>query len=89
MSVPSQFQQCRSGWCPQTESLAFPDGLCGRLKRGMGVNVWEVRTTQVPAQHEIQHEEAVFIILECITHVDDEWVIDLKNSGGGGRWEAA
>lgn len=43
----------------------------------MGVNVWEVRTTQVPAQHEIQHEEAVFIILECITHVDDEWVIDL------------
>lgn len=43
----------------------------------MGVNVWEVHTTQVSAQHEIQHKEAVFIVLEGITHVDDEWVIDL------------
>ena len=43
-------------------------------------NVWEVRTTEVTTQHKIQHKEAILIILERITHVDDEWVIDLETA---------
>lgn len=38
------------------------------------------RTSEVTTQHEIQYEEAIFVVLECVTQVDDERVVDL-NSG--------
>lgn len=37
----------------------------------------EWRTTQVPAQHQVQHEETVLVVLEGITHVHHEGVVDL------------
>ena len=39
--------------------------------------VGEELTSQITTQHKIQHEEAVFIVLEGITHVDDERMINL------------
>ena len=35
------------------------------------------RTSKIATEHEIEDEEAVFIVLEGITHVDDERVINL------------
>jgi hypothetical protein len=43
-------------------------------------------TTKVSPQHKIQDEEAVFVILEGIPQVHDEWVVDLGRgpiSGSG------
>ena len=37
----------------------------------------EELTSQVPAQHQIQYEEAVLVILKRIPHVDDERMVDL------------
>jgi hypothetical protein len=39
-------------------------------------------TPQVSTQHEVQDEEAVFIVLECIPQIDDERVIDLQRKDG-------
>ena len=39
-------------------------------------------TPQVPTKHEVQDEEAVFIVLECISQIDDERVIDLQMKDG-------
>jgi hypothetical protein len=34
-------------------------------------------TAKVPAQHEIQDEEAVLVVLEGVAHIDNERVVDL------------
>ena len=34
-------------------------------------------TSEIPSQHEIQHEETVLVVLESIAKVYNEWVIDL------------
>ena len=34
-------------------------------------------TSQITSQHQIQHEEAVLVILESITHVNDKGMINL------------
>ena len=36
------------------------------------------RTSQITSKHQIQDEEAVFIVLEGVSQVDHEWVIDLR-----------
>lgn len=36
-----------------------------------------IRTSQVSSQHEIQHKEAVLVVLKRIPHVHDERVVDL------------
>ena len=36
-----------------------------------------MRTSQVPTQHEVQSKEAISIILERISKIDDERVVDL------------
>ena len=52
------------------------------------------RTSQVPAQHEVEHEETVLVILEGVAKVDNEGVVNLAYSSrvrltglrqGGGR----
>ena len=37
----------------------------------------EELTSQVPSKHQIQDEETIFVILESISQVDDEWMVDL------------
>ena len=37
-------------------------------------------TSQITSQHQIQHEEAVLVILERVTQVDDKWVVDLRSA---------
>ena len=61
------------------------------LERGA---VWKELTSQVTTQHQIQDKEAVLIILERITHIDNERMIDLHASEqvsgrySGSRWES-
>ena len=38
---------------------------------------YDIRTSKVASQHEIQHKETIFVILESISQVDDEWMVDL------------
>lgn len=35
------------------------------------------QTAQIPAEHEIEDKETVVVVLESISEVDDEWMIDL------------
>lgn len=35
-------------------------------------------TSQIPTEHQIQHEEAVLVVLERVAQVDDERVVDLE-----------
>jgi hypothetical protein len=35
------------------------------------------RTAQIPAQHQVQHKETVLVVLESISQVDDEGMVDL------------
>ena len=39
-------------------------------------------TSQVPSKHQVQNKEAVLIVLESVTHIDDKWVIDLRDENG-------
>jgi len=34
-------------------------------------------TSQVTPKHEVEHEKAILVVLEGITQIDDERVIDL------------
>lgn len=36
-------------------------------------------TSQVATKHEVKHEETILIILESITQIDYEWVVDLPS----------
>ena len=36
------------------------------------------RTSKIATEHEIEDEEAVFIVLEGITHIDHEGVVNLS-----------
>ena len=38
------------------------------------------RTSEITTEHEIEDEEAVFIVLECVTKIDDEGVVDLPRT---------
>jgi len=35
-------------------------------------------TSEVPPEHEVEHEKAVLVVLEGITQIDNEGVIDLR-----------
>ena len=34
-------------------------------------------TSQIPPEHKVENEETVFVVLESISQVDDEWMVDL------------
>lgn len=38
-------------------------------------------TSKVATQHEIKHKEAIIVVLECITEVDQEGVVHLHFGG--------
>ena len=38
----------------------------------------EGRTTEVASQHEIENEEAVFVVLKSISQIDDKRMVDLE-----------
>jgi len=40
--------------------------------------VKDIITSQISSEHKVQDEKAVLVILERISHVDDEGVIDLE-----------
>ena len=35
-------------------------------------------TSKVASKHEVEDKKAIFVVLESIPQVDDEWVIDLN-----------
>jgi hypothetical protein len=47
-----------------------------RDKRYAGIRT--TPTSQIPSQHQIQHKKAILVILESISQIDDEWVVDLR-----------
>ena len=59
---------------PHTLKVNWKDGVIGIVG---AFDITCRRTAQVPSQHQVQHEEAVLVILESVTKVDDERVIDL------------
>lgn len=38
----------------------------------------DVLTSKVTSKHEVEDKKAIFVVLESIPQVDDEWVIDLN-----------
>ncbi len=36
------------------------------------------RTSKITAQHEIQYEKAILVVLECVAEIHNEGMIDLK-----------
>ena len=74
----SRSLQCRSVRSLLTRSLAALGGLGGSGSKSHGTRLrHRIRTAQVTSQHEIQHEETVLVVLEGISEVDDERMIDL------------
>lgn len=45
----------------------------------------QIRTSKITSKHEIKDKEAVFVILEGITQVDDERVVDLYKEASRGE----
>ena len=45
--------------------------------QGVVVTPLRALTSEVTSEHEVKHEKAILVVLECITQVDDERVIDL------------
>ena len=65
----SSFNSLRSKWTEERDRR-FSNEESGR----------EELTTKVTAEHEIEDEEAVLIVLECVTKIDDEGVVDLPRT---------
>jgi len=38
-----------------------------------------IHTAQIPSQHEVKNEEAVFVVLERVSQINNEGVVDLEN----------
>jgi hypothetical protein len=36
------------------------------------------RTTQVPTEHEIEDKETILVVLESVSKVDNEWMVNLR-----------
>jgi len=76
--------QCRAGPTLQRDGLAAPNGLkmerdknkreCFKLDNR---STARILTAEVTPKHEVEHEKAVLVVLEGITQVDNEGVIDL------------
>ena len=47
-----------------------------RNKRCAGIRT--TPTSQISSQHQIQYKKAILVILESISQIDDEWVVDLR-----------
>ena len=37
-------------------------------------------TSQIPPEHKVENEETVFVVLESISQVNNEWMIDLEKA---------
>ena len=44
------------------------------------VSVFEQRTSQVSSEHKVKNEEAILVVLEGITEIHDEWVVNLESN---------
>lgn len=53
--------------------------LCAAL--AMRNNDDRIRTSQITTQHEIENKEAVFVVLEGKTQIDNEGMVDLLREG--------
>lgn len=73
-----------SGMVPNRSKWTKGDGACARGTQEL--RSWElgekqrIRTSQISTEHKVQHEKAVFIVLESIAHVYDEGVVNLPNN---------
>jgi hypothetical protein len=71
--------------CTKRVSVAFPHlpyatGCCRRSERRKTETAENIgpRTSKITAEHEIQYEKAILVILECVAEVHHEGMIDLR-----------
>ena len=50
---------------------------CGGGEWRICVEMQNVFTAEVATKHEVEHEKAVFVILERVAKIDNEGVVDL------------